>query len=95
MTSDLVMDLATKIDTDANPNTGGAMDRGAKLLAERLGEIDWIDREMEERTNAIMLKNIAKAELKEESKNTVETKEENRIKYLEIYNDEIINNNNI
>ena len=89
------MDLATKIDTDANPNTGGAMDRGAKLLAERLGEIDWIDREMEERTNAIMLKNIAKAEVKEESKNTVETKEENRIKYLEIYNDEIINNNNI
>ena len=42
-----------------------------------------------------MLKNIAKAEVKEESKNTVETKEENRIKYLEIYNDEIINNNNI
>tara|TARA_B110000285_G_C15088158_1_gene597427 strand:+ start:167 stop:289 length:123 start_codon:yes stop_codon:yes gene_type:complete len=40
MTSDLVMDLATKIDTDAEPNTGGAMDRGAKLLAERLGEID-------------------------------------------------------
>lgn len=31
-------------------------------------------------------------ELKEESKNTNETKEENRIKYLEIYNDEIINN---
>ena len=42
-----------------------------------------------------MLKNIAKAEAKEESKNIVETKEENRIKYLEIYNDEIINNNNI
>ena len=31
-------------------------------------------------------------ELNEESKNTNETKEENRIKYLEIYNDEIINN---
>ena len=31
-------------------------------------------------------------DLNEESKNTNETKEENRIKYLEIYNDEIINN---
>jgi len=33
--------------------------------------------------------------LTEESKNANEPKEENRIKYLEIYNDEIINNNTI
>jgi hypothetical protein len=91
MISDPVMDVATKIDTDGNSDD--AMERGMKLLAERLGEMDWIDIEMEEASkNAIALQTDIKYE--EESQN-VEAKEETRIKYLEIYNDEIINNTNI
>ena len=38
MISDPVMEVASKIDTD--DNSDGAMERGMKLLAERLGEMD-------------------------------------------------------
>jgi hypothetical protein len=38
MISDPVMEVATKIDTDENSDD--AMERGMKLLAERLGEMD-------------------------------------------------------
>lgn len=39
MISDPVMNVATKIETDKRPNEG-SMERGMKLLADRLGEID-------------------------------------------------------
>ena len=58
--------------------------------------MDWIDREMEEACRDVVpaAKAVAVTVLPtEESKNVIEPKEENRIKYLEIYNDEIINNN--
>ena len=69
------------------------MEIGMKLLAERIGEIEWIDREMEERCKNLKTVKASDATLPaEESKKASAPKEENRIKYLEIYNDEIINN---
>ena len=91
MISDPVMEVAGKIDTDENSDD--AMERGMKLLAERLGEMDWIDREMEEACrDEVPISAVAPKDLTEESKDGNPPKEENRIKYLEIYNDEIINN---
>ena len=66
MISDPVMKFAAKIDTDEN--TDDAMERGMKLLAERLGEMDWIDREMEEASRNTAPFRATQNDLNEESK---------------------------
>ena len=66
MISDPVMEVATKIDTDENSDD--TMERGMKLLAERLGEMDWIDREMEEACRDAVPFRATQNDLIEESK---------------------------